>query len=204
MKKGDGRADPVDQTAAEIEKEIASTRAELGRTVDALERQLAPHHLLGEGIDMITEYVGGKKALVGEFGETIRANRVPIAVIAAGIGWLVASNTGILDRRVKPNERVLGRTDEPADNGVVRGAIRAVCNAGAAVERYPLLIGLAGIVTGAVAATLLPPTKREHQWAERARGELLRKAEEIGHEAAGRVRDLAAPEATSEDRPHAP
>ena len=135
MKKGDGRADPVDQTAAEIEKEIASTRAELGRTVDALERQLAPHHLLGEGIDMITEYVGGKKALVGEFGETIRANRVPIAVIAAGIGWLVASNTGILDRRVKPNERVLGRTDEPADNGVVRGAIRAVCNAGAAVER---------------------------------------------------------------------
>jgi hypothetical protein len=60
-----------------------------------------------------------------------------------------------------------------------------------AFERNPLLIGLIGAISGAALALLLPATKREQEWVGKTREELWNKAEEIGHEAAERVRDLA-------------
>ena len=59
------------------------------------------------------------------------------------------------------------------------------------VEQHPLLIGLAGLVCGAAIAALLPSSKREQDWLDATRGELWEKAEQIGHEAADRVRSLA-------------
>jgi hypothetical protein len=59
------------------------------------------------------------------------------------------------------------------------------------VEQHPLLIGLAGLICGAAIAALLPSSKREQDWLEATRGELWEKAEQIGHEAADRVRSLA-------------
>ncbi len=206
MKRGDRRADSGHPSAAEIEREISRTRAELGRTVDALERRLAPHSILGEGIDMITEYVGRKKALAGDLGEAVRANRVPLALIAAGVGWLVASNTRIgRGARDRPAAPVTAQGAIPAARDTERAGGRLLHS----LERYPLLVGLAGIVTGAVAAALLPPTKREQEWVDKARGELWKKAEDIGHDAAGRVRNLAecpaqaATEPAPEPRPQA-
>ncbi len=76
-----------------------------------------------------------------------------------------------------------GRAKEQA--GYVGGSLRSV------FERNPLLIGVVGVMSGAALALLLPATKREQEWLGKTREELWNKAEEIGHEAADRVRDLA-------------
>jgi len=59
------------------------------------------------------------------------------------------------------------------------------------IERDPWLIGVVGLVAGALVAALLPPTKTEQEFIEEARDELRSKATEIGHQAAERVRELA-------------
>jgi hypothetical protein len=68
------------------------------------------------------------------------------------------------------------------------------------VEQHPLLIGLAGLICGAAIAALLPSSKREQDGLNATRGELWEKAEQIGHEAADRVRSLSEPDAGVLDR----
>jgi hypothetical protein len=106
--------------------------------------------------------------------------------------------------------------------GAARGALGSVREAGAAVverashytgyageagdmakraggqlagtlKRDPWLIGVAGLIVGGIAAALLPPTRIEQECFAQARDELWTKANELGHEAAERVRELADP-----------
>jgi Protein of unknown function (DUF3618) len=80
--------------AAEIESDIARTRANISETLDALERRLAPRHLLERGIDMVQNTLKGHGEEVGAtVSDALRANPIPVALIGAGIGWLVLSNT---------------------------------------------------------------------------------------------------------------
>jgi len=57
--------------------------------------------------------------------------------------------------------------------------------------RDPWLIGVAGLVGGALLAAMLPPTQVEQEYISEARDGLWDKATELGHEAAERVRELA-------------
>jgi len=199
-------------------------------------------------------------------GEAFQANWVPLSLIGVGIVWLLASNTGLVER-VAQDERVqaagrrvgeiagelgisgdtrsessavhsgqiLGPSGEPAMRtgdsrgndgwvhqaaGAARGAMNSVRDAGSAVldraskytdyagdaggmakraggqiaekvERDPWLIGVFGMVAGALLAVLLPPTRIEQECIGDARDELWNKATELGHEAADRVRELA-------------
>ena len=194
-------------------------------------------------------------------GEVVHANRVPIALIGVGIAWLLASNTGLVERVVRDERvqaarrhigeigignsqpeitaghsgQILGPSGEPAIGagdagrtdgwvhqaaGAARGAISSVRDAGNAmldhastitdyagnagdlakraggqlvdkIERDPWLIGVVGLVAGALVGALLPPTKAEQEFFVEARDELRNKATEIGHQAAERVRELA-------------
>jgi len=187
-------------------------------------------------------------------GEVIQANSVPLALIGVGVAWLVASNTGVVDRvvsdeRVQAAQRrigelagdlgigggssegsggqILGPNGEPltrADSGrgdgwvhqaagAARGAISTVRDAGSAVldragaatdlanrpssqvteklSTDPWLIGVAGLVAGALFAAILPPTRIEQDYIGEARDGLWNKANELGHEAAECVRELA-------------
>ena len=188
------------------------------------------------------------------FGEVVQSNTVPLTLIGVGIAWLVASNTGLVDRvvndeRVQAAQRrigefagdlgigggssegsrgqVLGPDGEPLDRtdsgrgdgwvhqaaGAARGAISTVRDAGSAVldragaagdlanrasgqvteklSTDPWLIGVAGLVAGAIFAAILPPTRIEQDYVGEARDGLWNKANELGHEAAERVRELA-------------
>ena len=58
-------------------------------------------------------------------------------------------------------------------------------------ERHPLLIGAIGLMTGALIAALLPPSRTEDEWFGPTRDELWNKAEEAGQETVSRVRDVA-------------
>jgi hypothetical protein len=194
-------------------------------------------------------------------GEVFQVNRVPIALIGVGIAWLLANNTGLVERAVRDKRvqaarrrigeigignsqpeitaghsgQILRPSGEPAIGagdagrtdgwvhqaaGAARGAISSVRDAGNAVldrasgitdyagnagdlakraggqlvdtiERDPWLIGVVGLVAGALVGALLPPTKAEQEFYVEARDELRNKATEIGHQAAERVRELA-------------
>jgi hypothetical protein len=214
------------KSAAEIEDEIRHTRAELALTLDALAHRLTPHHLLGKGIDMITDSIS-KNGVVGmNVAETVRANRLPLVLIGAGVAWLLARNLATSDDAAP----AAAASSEPRAErgeawvhqaaGAARAALRSVRDTGgemlervgryadyadqakeqarhvggsvrSAFERNPLLIGLVGVISGAALALLLPATKREQEWVGKTREELWNKAEEIGHEAAERVRNLA-------------
>jgi Protein of unknown function (DUF3618) len=211
------------KSAAEIEEEIRRIRTELGLTLDSLAYQLAPRELVEKGIDMIVGSIKGNGVVRFDLGEAVRANRLPLALIGAGVAWMIARNF--------PTADATGRGDAASGkggdawlhraSGAARGMIRSVGDSGGAVleraeqfaryagdhanerarraggslreafERNPLLIGLAGLVSGAVLAALLPATKREQEWVGATRDELREKAEEIGHEAADRLRNLA-------------
>jgi hypothetical protein len=59
------------------------------------------------------------------------------------------------------------------------------------IHRDPWLVGVMGLVAGALLAAMLPPTRSEQQRISNARDELWKRATEFGHDAAGRVRELA-------------
>ena len=81
----------AEKPAAEIEQDIARTRSELGETIDALERQFAPQQFLEKGIDMLRQSIDGN---LGPIADTFKENPIPLALIGAGIGWLMLTRSG--------------------------------------------------------------------------------------------------------------
>ena len=197
------------------------------------------------------------------FGEVVRANRIPLALIGVGVAWLAANNSGLADRLVQ-DERVqaarrrigeiangigigggfepthktrsggliLGPDGEPLTGtaerdqgdgwihhaaGAARGAVDSVREASSAaldraggyagnagdlakqagdqvaerLHRDPWLVGVIGLVAGALVAAVLPPTRVEQECISGARNELWNRANQLGHDAAERVRELA-------------
>jgi hypothetical protein len=58
------------------------------------------------------------------------------------------------------------------------------------LERDPWVVGVAGLVAGALVAALLPPTRIERECIGEARNELRNRAVQLGHKAAERVREF--------------
>jgi len=73
----------------QIEDDIEHTRAELGETLDAIERRLSPSQLVDQATDF---FFSGP----GEFGNNlarqIRENPIPVALIGIGLVWLMLSS----------------------------------------------------------------------------------------------------------------
>jgi len=79
------------KSPAEIESDIARTRANLSETLDALERKFAPRHLMEKGVDMLRGSVRGNLD-TRRVREALRANPIPLALIGVGLGWLLLHN----------------------------------------------------------------------------------------------------------------
>ena len=73
-----------------IERDLSGTRARLDATIDALRRRLAP----GEMADRAIAYARGSGG--GAFGRnlagTVRDRPVPVALLGAGIAWLMLAD----------------------------------------------------------------------------------------------------------------
>jgi hypothetical protein len=109
----DASYDASGKDTAEIEHDIAATRAELGTVLDALERRLAPRQLVGKGMEMVKDTIEGN---AGAVGDAVRAHPVPLALIGVGIGWFVVAATagGRLGGSI--GEKVLGAAGQVAEN----------------------------------------------------------------------------------------
>ncbi len=72
----------------QLERSAERIRADLDRTLDALERKLSPSQLLDRSLAYLRDH-GGELAVA--VGDSVRRNPVPILVTVAGLGWLIAT-----------------------------------------------------------------------------------------------------------------
>ena len=79
----DARKDP-----ATLEREIDQTRANMDRTLGALERKFSPGQLLDQAMEFAREN-GGEFA--NNLGRSVKENPLPALLTAVGIAWMVSS-----------------------------------------------------------------------------------------------------------------
>lgn len=215
----DASYDASGKDTAAIEHDIAATRAELGTVLDALERRLAPRHLVEKGMEMVKDTIEGN---AGAVGDAVRAHPVPLALIGVGIGWfaVAAASGGRRGRRL--GERVSGTARRVAEQAVnsapyetgeelagyayarakprfaaaaSRAAAGARHNVGHVAEEYPLALGLFGLAAGVAIGVLLPRSRMEERVIAPARQRLKEEASEAverARAAAGRATNAAA------------
>ena len=85
---------PGDKSAREIESEVERTRSNVSDTLDALRGKLAPGQMMDQAIDQIADYARGSGGaeFARNLGTSVRDNPLPVALIGAGIAWLLLSN----------------------------------------------------------------------------------------------------------------
>jgi hypothetical protein len=96
----------TDQTRSpeEIEREIATERSELQRTIDDLQERLSFDGIMRS----VTDSVSDNASDIGRtISDTVQRNPVPIALVGAGLAWLAVSNA----RSGQDDERYAGEVD---------------------------------------------------------------------------------------------
>jgi hypothetical protein len=83
----------------QLEREADEIRADMDRTLDALERRFSPGQLLDRSLIYLREHGGDWTRSVGE---TVRNNPVPILMTVAGLTWLLSSTLWSRTRAQSP------------------------------------------------------------------------------------------------------
>lgn len=83
---------PGNRTAADIEADVEETRLRVADTIVALRESMSP----GQIMDQVVEYTrsSGGAEFTRNLGAQVRDNPLPVALIGAGIGWLLLSSGG--------------------------------------------------------------------------------------------------------------
>ena len=186
---------------------------------EVIQANKVPLTLIGIGVAWLVASNTGLADRVAN-DERVQAARRRIGEFAGDIGIGGGSSDGAGGQILGPDGERLARSDSSRGDGWVhhaagaaRGAISTVRGAGSAVldragaatdlasrastqvteklSTDPWLIGVAGLVAGALLAAILPPPRIEQDYIGEARDGLWNKANELGHEAAERVRELA-------------
>jgi hypothetical protein len=77
-------------SSARLEREAEQTRSQLAQALNELRERITPGQLVDEAIDYAKDSGGG--VFVRNLGRQTTANPLPVAVIGAGIAWLMLSN----------------------------------------------------------------------------------------------------------------
>jgi len=191
----------------QLERNADQIRADLDRTLDALERKLSPSQLLDRSLAYLREHSG---ELTRSVGDTVRRNPVPIMLAVAGIGWLVASTlrghdsdddtfgdespyadraarqSRFHDRVQAARERIDTSRAAAADKfvraaDVTRERARHTqYEVVAAIERRPILFGSLAVAIGALIAAVIPATEYEDRIVGQVRDRAVERAKQMG------------------------
>jgi ElaB/YqjD/DUF883 family membrane-anchored ribosome-binding protein len=110
-------------TSAQLERETEQTRSELARTLDELRVRITPGQLVDDAVDYAKNSGGGE--FVRNLGRQAKANPMPVALIGAGLAWLMMSS----DRQQPSKAGPISRAAETAVERVrqsVTGAVEQV------------------------------------------------------------------------------
>jgi hypothetical protein len=85
------------RSAEQIQSDIQQTRSDMGETLDAIRNKFSPGELLDQALTYFKSSNGGNRAGVGEtasewannLGDMVKQNPVPVALIGAGVAWLM-------------------------------------------------------------------------------------------------------------------
>jgi Protein of unknown function (DUF3618) len=213
--------DAASNTPSRIEVNIATTRAELGDIIGALERKLAPRQLLDSGVVMLKDVIVSE---ANRLNQRLCGQPLPLALVGLGLAWLLMS-PGRHARRPAPShwgERVGGRagdaqetvadkTPDIADSTACADARQRsgkaidktwlVANDGARTApsgrvrgpmgHRPLALGVLGLLAGATVALMLPRSAAEERLIGPAGERLRQEAANFGRKAVERAQDIA-------------
>lgn len=185
-------ADKLERTADQI-------RADLDRTLDALERKLSPSQLLDRSLQYLRDHGGD---LTRNVGEVVRSNPVPVALAVAGIGWLIASSLRSRNSSDEANydegfgdespyaddqyEEARTRTGEfrsrfaQAAEATRERTRRTQYQVASAIERQPILLGSLAVALGALLGAVIPATQYEDRVVGELRDRAVERAKKMG------------------------
>ncbi len=84
-----GPTDGSHREPEEIKREADAIRADMDRTLSALEAKLSPRQMLDRSLDLIQANGGD---VLNKIGATVNKNPLPLLLTSAGLIWLVASS----------------------------------------------------------------------------------------------------------------
>jgi len=184
----------ADRDPEQLERTADQIRADLDRTLDALERKLSPSEWLDRSLAYLRDHSGEWSRSVGE---AVQRNPVPIVLAVAGIGWLVASSfrrrNGLDDdtfgdespyanpspRRARFYDGVGNRFARAADATRERTR-RTRYQVASTIERQPILLGSLAVAVGALLGALLPATQYEDKVVGQIRDRAVEHAKKMG------------------------
>lgn len=107
-----------------IEQDIAEIRAELGATLDAIQRKLSPGQIMDQAIDY---FRGGPRDYVSNLGDALKSNPLPVTLVGIGLAWLMVSGRSREDYEYEAEEsaaaeraRTIGRRAGSAATGAAQ------------------------------------------------------------------------------------
>lgn len=214
-----GQNDESPRSTSHLEREGDELRADLDRTLDALERKFSPGQLVDRSVEFLR--TNGSQ-LVNEVGDSVRSHPLPILLTAAGLIWLTASvvtarsaasarqpasgrhgsrqqfrttraDAGARARSVMDStaDRIKNRASGTVD-AVHEQVDRVQGNLASMVREQPLALGAMAVAAGAILGAALPMTQYENRMMSRARDRTLAKADEIGQRQYEKVRESLA------------
>lgn len=77
----------MNRSPEEIERDVEATRSELDRTVEALKEKITPGQIVDELMGSLRGGSGGE--MISNLQTQVRDNPLPLALIGAGIAWLM-------------------------------------------------------------------------------------------------------------------
>jgi hypothetical protein len=112
--------DPGDKSPEQIQREVQSSRARLGATLDQIQERLTP----GQMLDEVLSY--GRKSGAGEFGtnfvDQVKANPLPVALMGAALGWMMLAPRSGQSEVTSHGSRGAGVRAEPYRTRYANGA----------------------------------------------------------------------------------
>ena len=163
----------------ELERAADRIRADLDRTLDALERKLSPSQMLDRSLAYLREH-GGE--MVQAVGDSVRRHPVPVMLTVAGLGWLIVSAT----RARAPIDVTIGAEDRdeyPNDDNedfLRDRARRAQDQVVASLEERPLLFAGLAVAIGALLGAVIPSTEYEDSIVGELRDRAVERAKQMG------------------------
>jgi ElaB/YqjD/DUF883 family membrane-anchored ribosome-binding protein len=185
----------------QLERTADSIRADLDRTLDALERKLSPSQLLDRSLAYLRDHGGDLAVAVGD---SVRRNPVPILVTVAGLGWLIATavrsrapidvtpidaatNEDTLDDELDELDESSYADPHPLrskfDDRVAAARARtrqAQYRAVSAFEERPFLFGGLAVAVGALLGAIIPSTEYEDKFVGQVRDRAVERARQMG------------------------
>lgn len=77
------------RTVEDIERDAEAARADLDRTVEALKEKMTPKNLASEAMSSVRQSRAGQRAI--RLGHQAQDNAVPLALIGAGLAWMMVN-----------------------------------------------------------------------------------------------------------------